>query len=389
MGYSFTVKDVNFLLSDTGQKALNFADAKDFSSSTKVSDVSILRTLFGDLAPALIDTVILRRKSLVKHPLRGSWLWTNEALQQSTPTLVAEHRAQRLSGRVVHDVTCSVGTELAALQHFAELCIGSDIDPVRVAMAAHNVPKALVLRADALSPCSSETVVIADPARRADGRRRHDPAGLIPPLPSLFEVYKDRDLAIKCAPGIDFAAIEQDYGFSGEAQVVSLDGDVRESCLWTGSLATKGVSRRATVISTGGQVVEVTDAESDDIEERDVGEWIIDPDGAIVRAGLVRHYAARHGLWQLDPRIAYLTGDAVPRGVRGFRILERLKYSEKTLKAELKRMDCGVVEILVRGIDVDPAILRPKLKLKGPQSYSVVITRISRGAVAFICSEYR
>ncbi|MEV5650614.1 hypothetical protein AB0L57_20400, partial [Nocardia sp. NPDC052254] len=26
--------------------------------------------------------------------------------------------------------------------------------------------------------------------------------------------------------------------------------------------------------------------------------------------------------WQLDPRIAYLTGDSVPAGVRGFRILD-------------------------------------------------------------------
>ena len=40
-----------------------------------------------------------------------------------------------------------------------------------------------------------------------------------------------------------------------------------------------------------------------------MGRYILDPDGAVVRAGLVRQYAARLGWWRLDPHIAYLTGD--------------------------------------------------------------------------------
>ena len=133
----------------------------------------------------------------------------------------------------------------------------------------------------------------------------------------------------------------------------------------------------------------ITDAEDDVIPEQAPGEWIIDPDGAVVRAGLVRHYAARHGLWQLDPRIAYLTGDSVPEGVRGFRILEQIKYSEKLLKQTRSKRDCGVAEILVRGVDVDPAVLRPRLKLKGSLALSVVIVRIGRSASAFICEASR
>ena len=108
-----------------------------------------------------------------------------------------------------------------------------------------------------------------------------------------------------------------------------------------------------------------------------------------MRAGLVRHYAAAHGLWQLDPRIAYLTGDSLPDGVRGFRIVERLKYSEKTLRQALARHDCGAVEILVRGVDVDPAVLRPRLKLRGSASLSVVLTRIGRTPEAFVCTPSR
>ena len=378
MGYDFTVEDVRYL--SAAADDLAEVDRLELSPRTHLADIGRVRTRFGDRSAALVETVLLRRRAEGKLDGLG-WLLTDDALQQATPTVVARHRAARLSGRDVHDVTCSVGAELSALVGAARRVLGSDIDPVRTAMASRNVPGATVIRADALAPCSRDTVVLADPARRSGGKRRHDPAALIPPLPDLLDVYAGRDIAVKCAPGLDYDKL----GWDGEVEIVSLSGGVREACLWSPGLAGEGVGRRATVLAADGTGWEITDAESDDIPEQDPGEWIVDPDGAVVRAGLVRHYAARHGLWQLDPRIAYLTGNSVPEGVRGFRILVQLKYSEKALKQELARLDCGVAEILVRGLDVDPAVLRPKLKLKGDRSLSVVLTRIGRTPVAFVC----
>lgn len=382
MGYDFTLADVEFLQSSAGTSALDEVDQLELTTRTRLADIGRVRARFGSHSALLVETVILRRKAAAKIPGSGHWLFTDDALQQATPSAVAARRAARLAGRRVHDVTCSVGAELDALVGVAETVIGSDLDSVRLAMAAHNVPSAAVLRADALVPCTRDTVVLADPARRSGGRRTHDPAALQPPLPDLIDAYRGRDLAVKCAPGLDFDRL----GWEGEVEVVSLDGGVREACLWSPGLAEDGVSRRATVLGSGGLAWTVTDAEDDEIAEREPGQYLIDPDGAVVRAGLVRHYAARHGLWQLDPRIAYLTGDVVPDGVRGFRILEQIKFSEKALRQELGRRDCGAVEILVRGVDLDPAVLRPRLKLRGSEALSVVVTRIGRAGVAFICA---
>ncbi|WP_432278688.1 THUMP-like domain-containing protein [Nocardia carnea] len=423
----------------------------------------------------MIETVRLRRRAAVKLAGAQEWLFTDDALQQATPTLVARHRARRLAGRDVHDVTCSIGADLAELARICPRVVGSDLDPIRLAMAKHNLARSLpspadptggpvpgagsgpaeadsaaaehnrrgpassvhrrrgagasaaaenrvrgaappagaldtatdrlpgsgpttgaqsardastntvLVRADALVPCSTGTVIVADPARRAGGKRTHDPAALQPPLPDLLAAYAGRDLAVKCAPGLDFDRL----GWAGEVEVVSLDGAVREACLWSPGLSEPGVTRRATVLTGAGGVGTLTDADPDEIPERAPGEWIIDPDGAVVRAGLVRHYAARHGLWQLDPRIAYLTGDTVPEGVRGFRILDRLEFREKALRTELRRLDCGALEILVRGVDVDPDVLRRRLKPTGSQPYTLVITRIGRTATAFLCRPSR
>lgn len=380
MGYNFTLDDVRWLSSPEGTQALAEVDTLELSTRTHLADIGGVRARFGAAGAALVETVLLRRKAAQKLAGAG-WLLTDDAMQQATPSLVASRRAQRLAGRRVHDVTCSIGAELAALVEECPLVVGSDLDEVRLAMAQRNVPAAHLLRADALTPSTRGTVILADPARRAGGRRQHRPEDLMPPLPDLLAAYAGRDIAVKSAPGLDFDALAWD----GEVELVSLDGGVREACLWSPGLAADGVTRRATVLGSGGFAEEYTDAEPDELPDKPVGQWIIDPDGAIVRAGLVRHYAARHGLWQLDPRIAYVTGDQLPDGTRGHRVLEELKYTDKALKQVLSGLDCGALEILVRGVDVDPDALRRKLKQRGSRSLSVVLTRVGRTPTAFVC----
>nr|WP_236950188.1 class I SAM-dependent methyltransferase [Mycobacterium sp. MS1601] len=355
-----------------------------------VAEVAAVRKRFRGHAPVLVETALLRRRAAAKLAAAGQWLFTDEALQQATATAVAAHRAARLTGRTVHDATCSVGTELAVLREVTENVVGSDLDPVRLAMARHNLGGQVPLcRADALRPTTRDAVVIVDPARRSGGARRFDPRAYTPALDAVLHVYRDRDLVVKCAPGIDFAAVEE-LGFEGEIEVTSLGGSVREACLWSTALAQPGIRRRATVLDTDEQL---TDAEPDDCGVGAAGRWIVDPDGAVVRAGLVRQYAVRHGLWQLDPEIAYLTGDTLPGGVRGFEVIETVPFAEKKLRQVLSSLDCGALEILVRGVGVDPDALRRRLKPRGRLPLSVVITRIGAGAgsraVAFVCRSSR
>jgi THUMP domain-like len=364
--------------------------------ATRVADIASARARFGHRAAVLVETTLLRRKAAGK--LGGlcdasTWLFTDEALQQATAAPVAAHRARRLAGATVHDATCSIGTELAALAASAAQVLGSDIDPVRLAMARNNVGlgdlAVDLCRADALHPVTRDAVVIVDPARRHGGRRRFDPRDYVPGLDLILDAYRGRDLVIKCSPGIDFASVRQ-LGFDGQIEVTSSGGSVREACLWSSGLAEPGVTRCASMLDGPEQI---TDAEPDDCPVAPVGRWIVDPDGAVVRAGLVRHYAARHGLWQLDPDIAYLSGDRLPPGVRGFEVLEELSFREKRLREALAARDVGTAEILVRGVDVDPDALRSRLRLSGSQPISVVITRIGTGtassAVAYICRSSR
>jgi hypothetical protein len=396
VAYAFSLEDVAFLRSADGDRATEELARRPLTESSRLADIATARKLAGPrFAAAALETVLLRRRARSKVDGSDHWLFCDEALQQATTTAVARHRAHRLAGSVVHDVTCSIGADLAALAEKATCCVGSDIDPVRLAMAQHNLAGrgVLLTRADALRPVTQGTVVVADPARRdVSGRRRWDPAELVPPLQRLLDTYAGRDLVVKCAPGLDFQWVPA----QAEVEVVSLNGQVREATMWLGALAGPGVHRRATVLDTrAGQPLDatpqwtITDAEPDDCPVRPVGEWLIDPDGAVVRAGLVRHYAARHGLGQLDPRIAYLTGDRSPSGVRAFRVLDEQRYNEKSLRAVLRGRGIGRLEILVRGLDIDPDALRRRLKLNGDQDATVVLTRVGDTPKVFVCRAER
>ncbi|PRX49457.1 hypothetical protein B0I33_103494 [Prauserella shujinwangii] len=388
MPYAFSLADVEFLRSPEGEDALARCAHLPLTDASRIADVAAARRMVGERYAAVLETVVLRRKAGAKVARPERWLFGEDALQQASAAPVAAHRARRLAGRDVHDVTCSVGADLVELARTASRCVGSDVDAVRLAMARHNCgaegAEPLLVRADALRPVTRDCVVVADPARRdAAGRRTWRPADFVPALDELARVYEHRDLAVKCAPGMDPAAVP----WAREFEVVSLDGQVREACLWSAGLGS--VSRRATVLRSDGTEWTVTDAEPDDVPVAEPGEWIVDPDGAVVRAGLVRQYGARHGLWQLDERIAYLTGDRPPPGVRAFRVLEFEGYSEKNLRAALRRHGVGRVEILVRGLDVDPNALRRRLKPSGPAEASVVLTRVGRTAVQFLCRAER
>ncbi len=394
MAYRFSPADVRFLTGPAGAQALSDADQLALSDATLLADLTKLRAALGDRAGPVAETVRLRRRAAAKFgSAAAQWLFTDEALQQATPTVVAEHRARRLAGVRVHDLTCSIGADLSALAAVGgphPTPLGSDLDAVRVSMARHNLAAsgltAGLAIADALTRVSTGLLGYADPARR-DGGRRITTTFTVPSVTDIDAVHAGRPPVLRLPPGIDYDGL----GRPGEVEIVSLDGSAREAVLWPPELAR--VRRRATVLSLRPGIAgfELTSDHPDDAGVGEVapGDLLVDPDPAVVRSHLVRQYAARHGLRLLDPHLAYLFGPVAPQGVRAFQVLEVAPYRERTVAGWARRDRVGTLEIKQRGTPVIPDDLRKRLRpaLTGPTSTAatLVIARIGRDAQALWC----
>lgn len=426
---SFSPDEVRFLAAHRDDIARVAASGEvALTKKSAIADRTALSRRFGGNARAVME-LLQARKALAPKlavPAAGGvagsapgaaaqcatvpasdWLADSDSAQQATPLPVSMVRAERIAAAgasLVHDVTCSIGTEAPAVTSAGLDWLGTDLDYSRLLMARENLRsaaaeaagagRAWVAQADALVPVTTTAsspgpriracsgtgsrpgrVIVADPARRADGRRITDPAKLIPPLPDLLDAFPGAAMAVKCAPGIDYS------DWHGLVSVVSVNGGVKEACLYTPDLAEAGHTREAVVIRDSFTERVRNEGEGVDVDKP--RGFIVEPDGAVIRAGLVQQWAARHGLAMMDPHIAFLTGDAVPDGYSGFPFIEAVPL--KKLRPALQAHGAGSLEILVRGVDVDPDQLRGKLKLKGDRPMAVAIARIGDHATAFIC----
>jgi hypothetical protein len=214
-------------------------------------------------------------------------------------------------------------------------------------------------------------VAFADPARRTGRGRTFDADDWTPPWPFVEGLLR-RDACVKVAPGIPHDLVPDGV----EAEWVSDRGEVKEAALWSGGLAT--TARRATVIGETG-LATLTDEDDPGAGVVPLGGFLHEPDGAVIRAGLVTAVAAIVGGGLLDEHIAYVTSEravATPYA-RSFEVLEELPYREKALRAALRERNVGRLTIKKRGVDVVPDQLRKRLALSGDEEAVIVLTRVA------------
>jgi hypothetical protein len=342
-------------------------------------------------SPALVAAVLtqakLRRKAQAKFgDFASQMLFTEAGLEQATRLPVAARHAGRFRAAGLHsvaDLGCGIGGDALALAALELDVTAVDADEVTAAIASFNLapfPTATVehLRAEDVDLRGIDGVFL-DPARRTAGHtqteRITDPDDYTPSLGFAYELATGRSVGLKLGPGFDRDLIPS----TAEAQWVSVDGQVVELGLWFGALARPGIHRAALVVR-GDAADELTaEADSDDVETGPLGEYLYEPDGAVIRARLIGDLARSIGGRMLSEQIAYITADA-PTGTpfaAGFRILETLPYAEKDLKRALRQRGIGTLEIKKRGVDVDPAALRRRLSLNGDRPATLILTRVA------------
>lgn len=367
-----------WLLTEDGQVLL--ARAGELAGADELQvQAELRRTTSAERVAAALTQVELRAKAFAKFgDLAARMYFTPDSLEQATRLPVGSHRAGRFvayGARSLVDLGCGIGGDLVAAARAGLICAGVDLDPLRVAIAQANLDALGLAGAVQVSDATSVDhsgfdLAFADPARRSGAGRSFRAEDWTPSW-TWVEQLLTRDACVKVAPGIPHAMVPAPV----EAEWVSDHGEVKEAALWSGRTAT--CRRRATVIGAGGGLATVTDEDDPGADVRDIGEFLYEPDGAVIRAGLVTAVAAGVDGGLIDDKIAYVTSDSSFRTpfARGYRIIEELPYREKQLKAALRERGIGRLAIKKRGVDVVPEQLRKRLALAGDEGATIVLTR--------------
>lgn len=379
--------ELDALLTPEGLRLVDEASAID-STDAVASAVSRLRA--AGHSPQLVSAVVgqarLRTRARQKFgAFADRMLFTRAGLEQATRLEVGARHAGRFRDAGVTrvaDLGCGIGGDALALAGIGLDVLAVDADEITSALAAYN----LAPFGDGVSVRSGRAedvdltgidAVWLDPARRTAGHGETTRVGAgdwSPPLDWVFGLSARLPAGIKLGPAFDRSLIPDD----AEAQWISVDGSTIELVVWTGILARPGV-RRAALVIRGGQAAElVASGDAPDAPVRGLGAYLHEPEGAVIRARLIGEVARTIGAGMLDQRIAYLTSDAPASSpfVQTFRVREQLPNDIKALGRALRDRGIGTLEIKKRGVDIDPAVLRTKLKPSGAESATLFVTRI-------------
>ena len=379
------------LLSPEGLRLLD--SLPEWSSTDDVvrSVAALRKEGYGPgLVAAVLSQSRMRARARSKFgPFADRMLFTESGLEQATRLQVAAQHAgrfQKAGISWVADLGCGIGADALAIAALDLEVTGVERDEVTAAIAAFNLApwsNARIEHEDATRfALDGVDGVYLDPARRTSSRRLGNPADWSPSLEFAFDVARRFPTGIKLGPGVDRSLIPDEC----EAQWISVGRDVLEVGLWFGGLARPGIRRAALIVSDQGTSELTAGADSADADLGDLGDYLYEPDGAVIRARLIGDLVRSVGGRMLDHSIAYFTADepiASPFAA-GFRVREVFPFDEKLLKRELATRKVGTLEIKKRGMDVDPATLRARLALKGPNSATLILVRAGGKRLALL-----
>jgi hypothetical protein len=310
-----------------------------------------------ELSLAILDCLASQRDHAHKFEQPERWLLTRQAAEQATSWRLACWRADYLRSRFPNqprllELGSGVGGDAVYLACRFQL-ISYEQDEARAILARANLaelaPQAENPRLETrrVEPAElQDGLLFVDPARR-DQTRQFDPEQWSPPLSQLLAL--SRPMALKTAPGLDLALLPEDV----EVHFLSLSGELKEALLLRRP-EQANPTRHAWLWPKGAPQPLHRQGESAPPPARQpvVGEYLHNPDPALVRAGLLGGLAQELGGGLVHPMIAYLCG---PRPCPdawavSFRIVDTFGLNWKRLEEALAATDWSDFEYLARGV---------------------------------------
>ena len=403
---------LSFLASPEGRARIVSVAGALAAGASELALVSQLRAAYDSaVAAEILAQARLQKKATAKlGPRSAGLILLPDSLEQASRAEVADSRARRLLLAGVTSLTdagAGMGADTLAYAAAGLHVRAVERDPLVASVLRANVASAAavtddptsaglagstgsagtveVLEGDTMDLLPDSGVVYFDPARRADGRRIFDPELCSPPL-SAIVAASERGLTVvaKMSPSLKLGDVPAGWDADWVSTQTEQGRSVVEAVLWSPPVGA-GVRRAIVLDHDSSHILTSTDAPGVARTEAgpgvgDIGRFIYEPDGAVNQAELTDALAAQLCARLVEPRIAYLTGDAAvdtPFAHR-YEVHDVLPWSKRGLARALSKYDASDLVIKKRGITVDPTALRkellPRLRSRTGAPLVVILT---------------
>ncbi|MDF1809746.1 MAG: hypothetical protein P1U42_08630 [Phycisphaerales bacterium] len=375
-----------WLLTEQGQEAI----AQMPASMTPALIASFRKKMSAEQLRVASETSRARVKAARKldPEFCASLIADIPAVEMATSGVTSKYKAKRFvsvlgTHGMIADLCSGIGGDSWGLKQAGLKTIGIDSSHVRSWMYEHNTECDSIC-GDAVDDCPTDIMAFhLDPARRISGGTRTLELEDYLPNPDAWNRLLEQHPtgAIKLNPGVDAQLLPQ-----GEVEIVSESGQLTQAVLWLGKLAGPHLSR-ATLLEKNGLVCSIVGEPNRPEDSNKIEEFLGTLDPSLERADLVNELLELTKYKLVHPGTGMITCNQYQLHpmIRWHEVLEIMSWNRKKVKASLRALNAGIVEVRTRAGVVNPDIEQKQLRGKGCDSQiTVFIYRIDTRIHAII-----
>ena len=319
------------------------------------------------------------------------------SMEQCSSEATAQYKASLVQGTRLADLTGGFGIDCSYMsEHFTHTTYVERNEEL-CAIATHNftlLNKAIAVRngqcEEVLASLPEQDWIFLDPARRDRGGNKVSALSDCEPDVCALEpllLEKSGHVMVKCSPMLDISQAVSQLRSVAEVHVVAVNNECKELLLVLERGKDSGDIEMHTVNLQGGcrQVFDFSlkaEAASACGYASQLGQYLYEPNSALMKAGCYRLPAGYYGLEKLHPNTHLYTSDVLVSDFPGrvFKIVNSCGFSKK----ELKALACKQANLSVRNFPEHVEVLRKRLKISDGGDIYLFATTLYDGAKVLI-----
>lgn len=361
-----------------------------------VNQIALAKSPFEGVSSAELATQITaKKKSEKKLP---TWFHTENiyyppilSIEQTSSEITAKYKSKLAKGNTLIDVTGGFGIDSYYFSQKVKNVIHCEINEELSAIAQHN---ALALYAtniefkaeDGIADIkTSETIfdtIYVDPARRAEKGKVFMLKDCTPDVAGNLDLLLEKSsrIIIKTAPLLDISAGLSELKQVSEIHILSVKNECKE-LLWVIDKGYENDTKIKAVTLNNGIEKDFSFYRSSSnasvhfTNHLNIGEYLYEPDAALLKSGAFNLIGTTYGLLKLHPQTQLFSDDGVKTDFPGriFKIESILNTGELKKEVNLKG------NVIVRNYPAKPEDLVKKYKIKADQNQFLIFTKIING----------